>query len=336
MNKVRWGVLSTAGIAQKELLPAFMRSENAVVTAIATGSDIEKAKEIASEFDIEKVYDSYEKLLEDPKIDAVYIPLPNHLHKKWVIEAANKGKHILCEKPAAITREEVLEMKAACEANEVLFMEAFMYYFHPQHARVKELVTSGEVGEVTFMQAGFSFYLDEERRAHTIKMDQEKGGGSLYDVGCYAIHAIRNILGAEPESVHVHAVMDPEYGIDTDAVAYLIFPNGMRASFDSSFNLAMRHEYKVHGTKGSITVPRAFRPDNYGGEGVIQIEKGDGTTTEIVRGDQYCLQVEHLSQAILDGKKTVHHTFENTLDNMAVIDACYASIASGTSEEIKG
>ncbi|MDS9472492.1 Gfo/Idh/MocA family protein [Sporosarcina pasteurii] len=336
MKKVNWGVLSTAGIAQKQLLPAFMRAENAVVTAIATGSDVEKAQEIANKFEIEHVYDSYEKLLDDPTIDAVYIPLPNHLHKQWVIKAAKKGKHILCEKPAAIAREEVLEMKAACEENNVLFMEAFMYYFHPQHARVKEIIDRGEIGEVTFMQAGFSFYMPEERRGNNIRMSQEKGGGSIYDIGSYAIHTIRNILRAEPESVHVHAVMDPDYGIDTDAVGYLNFPNGIRASFDSSFNLAMRHEYKVHGTKGSITVPRAFRPDNYGGEGLIQIEKGDVTTTEIVRGDQYCLQVEHLSQAILDGEKTVHHTFENTLDNMAVIDACYASIASGKSEKIKG
>lgn len=145
MKKVRWGILSTAGIAQKALLPAFSRAENAVVTAIATGSDLAKANEIAEKFQIEKVYDDYEKLLNDPFIDAVYIPLPNHLHKEWVIEAAKNGKHILCEKPAALTAEETAEMIEVCEAKNVLFMEAFMYYFHPQHARVKEIIASGEI-----------------------------------------------------------------------------------------------------------------------------------------------------------------------------------------------
>lgn len=335
MRKVKWGVLSTAGIAQKQLLPAFSRANNAVVTAIATGSNVETAKQVADRFDIETVYDSYEKLLDDPSIDAVYIPLPNHLHKEWAIKAAQRGKHILCEKPAALTTEEVFEIKTVCEDNGVLFMEAFMYYFHPQHNRVKEIIDTGEIGEVTFMQAGFSFYLAEERRAHNIRMSGEKGGGSIYDIGCYAIHAIRNILGEEPESVHVHAVKDSDYGIDTDAVTYLTFPNGIRATFDSSFNLAMRNEYKVYGTKGSITVPRAFRPDNFGGEGIIQIEKDNVTKIESVTGDQYCLQVEHLSQAILDGEKTVRHTFDNTLNNMAVIDACYASIASNKNEKVR-
>src|SRR5690625_3919284 len=136
MEKVRWGILSTAGIAQKELIPAFLRAENAEVTAIASGSGIDRAQEIANRFQIKKVYDSYKRLLHDTEIDAVYIPLPNHLHKKWVMEAARAKKHILCEKPAALHAAEVMEMKAACDEHDVLFMEAFMYYFHPQHDRV--------------------------------------------------------------------------------------------------------------------------------------------------------------------------------------------------------
>ena len=329
MKKVRWGVLSTAGIAQKEQIPAFLRSSNAVVTAIATGSGIEKAIEVAKRFSIEKTYDSYEKLLDDPDIDAVYIPLPNHLHKKWVIEAARKGKHILCEKPAAINAEEVREMENACKENDVLFMEAFMYYFHPQHERVKEIIDAGEIGEVSYMQAGFSFYLDEDRRANSIKMSDETGGGSIYDVGCYAIHSLRNILGAEPETVHVHAVTDPKFRIDTDAVGYLTFPNGVRATFDCSFNLAMRNEYKVFGTKGSITLPRAYRPDNNGGDGLIIIETNGMSRTETITSDQYRNQIEHLSQAILDGEDHVNHDFVNTYNNMRVIDACMESIKTG-------
>ena len=329
MKKVRWGILSTAGIAQKELIPAFKRATNAVVTAIATGSGIEKANDVAERFSIDKTYDSYEKLLADPDIDAVYIPLPNHLHKKWVIEAAKKGKHILCEKPAAINADEFREMELACKEHDVLFMEAFMYHFHPQHERVKEIIESGEIGEVTYMQAGFTFYLEEERRGSNIRMSEQRGGGSIYDIGSYAIHSLRNILGAEPESVHVHAITDPEYHIDTDVVGYLTFPNGIRASFDSSFNLAMRNEYRVFGTKGSIVVPRAYRPDNNGGDGLIIVETNGVSRTETLNGDQYRNEIEHLSQAIMEGNRHLKHDFANTLNNMRAIDACYESIKTG-------
>lgn len=329
MEKIRWGILSTASIAQKALLPAFERAKNAVVTAIATGSNVEKANALAKNFGIEKVYDCYEKLLADPEIDAVYIPLPNHLHKKWVIEAAQKGKHILCEKPAALSAEEFHKMEKVCREQNVYFMEAFMYHFHPQHERVKEIIDAGEIGDVSYMEAGFSFYIDEAERSRNIRMKEVSGGGSIYDVGCYAIHSIRNILRAEPEAVHVHAVMDEGYKIDTDAVGYLRFPNGMRATFDVSFNLAMRHEYKVFGTAGSIIVPRAYRPDKNGGEGLIIVEKEGVTRTETVKGDQYRAQVEHLSQAILTGQEDLYHDLKNTLNNLKVVDACYASIQSG-------
>lgn len=326
MTFVRWGVLSTAGIAQKELIPAFSRALNAKVKAIATQSSIERANEVAERFSIEKTYDSYEELLDDPDIDAVYIPLPNHLHKEWVIKAANKRKHILCEKPIAINEAEFLEMEAACEENNVLLMEAYMYYFHPQHDRVKEIIDSGEIGKVNYMQAGFTYYLPEEDRDKNIRMNKEKGGGSIYDVGCYAIHALRNILRANPETVDVQAVNDPERGIDTDVVAYMTFPNEVRASFDASFNLAPRNEYRIFGTEGSITVPHAFRPDKNEGRGKIIIEKDGDARSETVTGDQYRLQVEHISKAILNGSVELKHTLENTLDNMRVIDACYESI----------
>lgn len=324
MKNVRWGILSTAGIAQKALLPAFGRADNAEVVAIAS-SRLAKAEAVAHTFGIEKAYEGYDALLDDPDIDAVYIPLPNHLHKQWVIKAAKKGKHILCEKPATIHAEEFREMEAICREHGVIFMEAFMYYFHPQHDRVKEIIDSGEIGDVTYMQAGFTFYLDEEKRADNIRMSEEKGGGSIYDIGCYTIHSLRNILRAEPESVHIHAVMDPVYQVDTDVEGYLTFPNGVRATFQSSFSLAFRNEYRIFGTAGSITVPRAYRPDNHGGEGLIIIEKSGSTREETINSDQYKNQVEHISEAILEGTQ-VKHSEVNTLNNLRVIDACYESI----------
>lgn len=330
MTTVNWGVLSTAGIAQKELLPAFGRAANAKVVAIASSSGIEKAKAVAGKFNIEKTYDSYEALLDDPTIDAVYIPLPNHLHKKWVIEAAKKGKHILCEKPVAINAEEFEEMKAVCEEHQVIFMEAFMYHFHPQHARVKEIIASGEIGDVSYMRAAHTFNMKDKES--NVRVKYQSGGGSIYDIGCYAIHAIRNVLGKEPEAVHVKAVMDAS-NIDTAAYAHLTFSDGLHATFDSSFDLADRNEYEVAGTEGRIRIPRAFRPDRNGGEGLIIIEKKGVTRTETLHTDQYRDQVEHISQAILTGDLQLQNDHENTLNNMRVIDACMESVKTG--EEVK-
>ncbi|HLQ71637.1 MAG TPA: Gfo/Idh/MocA family oxidoreductase [Bacillota bacterium] len=328
MKKIRWGILSTAKIAQKELISAFQRSKNAKVIAIASGSSLNKAREIAEEFQIDKAYDSYEKLLGDSEIDAVYIPLPNHLHKKWVIKAAEAKKHILCEKPAALNTAEVIEMKTACEKNNVLFMEAFMHFFHPQHNRVKEIINSGEIGEVRYMRASFSFYLNEKEWEHNFRMNEQNGGGSLYDIGCYTIHSLRNILCVEPETVHSYATLNNAYNVDTDVISYLTFPNNVKATFDISFNATNRCEYEVVGTDGRIIVPRAYRPDLNGGDGLVRVEKQGVIRTETINADQYCNQVSHISAAIQEGKCNVNHDFSNTIHNMKVIDACHASIAS--------
>ncbi|MFD1849735.1 Gfo/Idh/MocA family protein [Oceanobacillus bengalensis] len=326
MKKVRWGVLSTAGIAQAQLIPAFQRANNAEVTAISSGSGIEKAATVAKKLSIEKSYGSYEQLLDDSDIDAVYIPLPNHLHKEWVMKAAEKGKHILCEKPAALNMEELLEMEQACAKHQVIFMEAFMYFFHAQHERVREIINSGEIGDVKLIRAGFSFPLHEEGN---IRYQFKEGGGSMYDIGCYTIHTLRNILEAEPLTVQAHAVIHQKFAVDTDVVAYLQFPNGIRAMFDISFGLTNRSEYEVIGTKGKITVPRAYRPDNQGGDGIIIVDVENVCRTETVNSDQYRNQVEHLSNVILEDHHPIDHDWNNTINNMRTIDACFESIQSG-------
>ncbi|MFP7300316.1 Gfo/Idh/MocA family protein [Neobacillus niacini] len=324
MKKVRWGILSTANIAQKSLIPAFERANNAVVAGIASSSG--KAEEVAAQFNIEKSYTSYEEMLQDPDIDAVYIPLPNHLHKKWTIEAAKHGKHILCEKPASLTAEETKEMVEFCRESNVKFMEAFMYQFHPQHERVREIIKSGEIGDVKFMRSSFSFSLAQ--REDTIKLDPNKGGGSLYDVGCYPIHSIRNILGVEPIEVDVHANVDADYQVDTAAYGYMQMENGVTAQFDCSFDMVFRAEYEVIGTKGQIKVPRAFRPDHYGGEGLVIVQTGAVKREESIFADIYREEVEHISQVILDDSEP-SYTGENAIQNMRVIEACYQSIKSG-------
>lgn len=326
MEKVRWGILSTANIAQEQVIPALIRAKNAEVTAIATGSDRAKAEQIAKTFNIEKVYDNYESLLEDDTIDAVYIPLPNHLHKEWVIKAAEHKKHVLCEKPATLTAQDSEEMMQVCEANDVHFMEAFMYYFHPQHEKVKKLIQSGAIGKVKQMDAGFSFLLEESERATNIRMNREKGGGSLYDLGCYTIHAIRHILESEPVALQVFGELDPHMDVDTETVGYMEMDNGVRATFNTSFDLPMRHEYRILGTEGTIILPRAFRPDLHGGEGKVVIEGPESSSVEYVQGDQYCLQVEHLSEAILRNQPSVKLQKAHTVNNIRAIEASYRSL----------
>ncbi|MGM0902826.1 MAG: Gfo/Idh/MocA family protein [Bacillota bacterium] len=324
MHKVRWGILSTANIALTQVIPAIQRYENTEVIAIASRSG--KAQQAADKLNIPKGYDSYEALLEDSSIDAVYIPLPNHLHKHWVMEAAKRGKHILCEKPAALTADETAEMIQFCRSHNVKFMEAFMYQFHPQHHRVKEILASDAIGEVKQMRASFSFYLDD--RVTNIRMNKEMGGGSIYDVGCYCIHAIRNILESEPLSVHANARIDSETGIDITSVGSMILENGTVATFDCSFDTTFRNEYEIIGTKGRIHVPRAFRPDVVGGEGLILIQNAEGERTEKVSGDIYRSEIAHISQSII--RDLDLSAFEdNTTKNMQVIDACYQSIELG-------
>jgi predicted dehydrogenase len=321
MQKVRWGILSTAKIARTQVIPAIIRSENAEVVAISSSSG--RANETALEFNIPKSFTSYEEMLADPEIDAVYVPLPNHLHKKWVIEAAKQGKHILCEKPAALNAEDTIEMINVCREQNVKFMEAFMYQFHPQHQRVREIIASGEIGEVKLMRSSFSFFL--EQKEGNIRFDKAKGGGSIYDVGCYSIHAIRNILGSEPVSVEAYAEIDPVTGVDLSAVGVLKLENGVRAIFDSSIDMDSRHGYEIVGTKGTIVVPRPFRPDRNGGEGQIIVQKDSVERLERINGDIYRLEVEHFSNAILNDTP-IMYTVENTIQNMRVIDACYQAI----------
>lgn len=331
MRKIRWGILSTANIARTQLIPAIFRADNAEVTAIASRG--EKVHQAAAELNIPKAYESYDELLDDQDVDAVYIPLPNHLHKEWVFKAAQNGKHILCEKPAALTAEEAIEMADICKKHNVKFMEAFMYQFHPQHERVREIIASGEIGDVKLFKSSHSFYL--ENRDSDIRMNAAMGGGSLYDVGCYSIHAIRTVLKSEPVEVHAFAEMDSSANVDLSAFAFLMLENGVPAVIDCSFDMIARNEYEVVGTKGSIKVPYAFRPDAInGGIGNVIVEVGGLKREEKIPGDIYRLEVEHFSNTILNNLEPLN-SGESTVKNMHVINACYESIATGKRIKVK-
>ncbi|MRX71767.1 gfo/Idh/MocA family oxidoreductase [Bacillus lacus] len=330
MNKVTWGILSTAHIARTQFIPAIGRAENAEVAGISSrGSKVHAA---ASELSIAKAYESYEELLEDSDIQAVYIPLPNSLHSEWVAKAAKSGKHVLCEKPLALNTEEALSMFQVCREADVQLMEAFMYQFHPQHKRVREIILSGEIGEVKIFKSSHSFYL--ANRDSDIRMVKEMGGGSLYDVGCYSIHAMRTILNEEPVRVNVIADIDSESQVDLSAYGIVKMESGITGMFDCSFDAAGRNEYEVIGTEGTIKVPYAFRPDINGNIGHVIVEKPGSVRTEKIAGDIYRAEVEIFSEAILSGKG-VSHLEASTIQNMKVIDACYESIEKGSSVEVQ-
>ncbi|WP_138419496.1 Gfo/Idh/MocA family protein [Aquibacillus sediminis] len=326
MKKIQWGVLSTAKIGRTQVIPAIQRSKNGEVAAIASRGG-EKAREVAKSLNIPTAYDSYEALLEDQTIDAVYIPLPNSLHKEWVIEAAKQGKHILCEKPAALNSSELKEMLLACEMYKVTFMEAFMYQFHPQHQLVKEWIQAGEIGDVAFARASFSFVLND---GSNIRMNSDLGGGSLYDIGCYTIHSLRHVLDEEPTNVYASAKLHPELNVDTTVAGVLNFASGIRASFDCSFASIPRNEYEIIGSKGKIEVKGAYRPDqNEDGNGSVRLIKDNNEVIErSIEGDQYKLQVEHFADCLLENKQP-SYTIENMIHHTTVMDSCYESIDTG-------
>lgn len=307
------------------LIPALHDTENAELTAIASGSG--RAKEAARQFQIAKAYDSYEALLDDPEIEAVYIPLPNGLHAEWVKKAAGAGKHVLCEKPAALTAAESESMMEECRKHDVLFMEAFMYQFHPQHEKVKELIASGEIGNVKLMRSHFVYQLSD---AQNVRFDHALGGGCLYDVGCYCIHASRHILGEEPLKAYAQAHQDVQTGVDVTTAGILTFEDDVQALFDTSFEASPHEAYEVIGEKGHIEVSAPFRPDiRPDGNGQVTLKKDDGTEKEfLIPGDAYTLEVEHFSRCIAEGRQPMNTT-ESTINNMKVIDACYESINSG-------
>ncbi|GGF20386.1 deoxyfructose oxidoreductase [Halobacillus andaensis] len=318
---MKWGILSAANIAKKALIPAIQRTEGAEAFAIASQSG--KAREFAEQFEIPQTYESYESLLADPNVEAVYIPLPNHLHKEWTIKAAEAGKHVLCEKPAAIHQSDVNEMIEACNQNGVYFLEAFMYQFHPQHQKVKELIDSGVIGDVSLVRASFSFYF--YRSNYNIRLDAGKGGGALWDVGCYGVHSALHLIDQEVSRVTATAKLDEEYHVDTTSSASLLLENGVIVQVDCSFDAAARNTYEVIGSEGVITVHDAYRPDKKNHEGKITVENEQGVKEFVEQGDQYSLQVENFMKAIVN-KKSLETYHKETIRYLGAMEAIQEKI----------
>lgn len=327
IQTLKWGILGTAKIARTVMIPAMRTAANALPVAVA--SEHGKAAEVAREFGIPRAHDSFQALLEDPEVEAVYIPLPNSLHAEWTIAAARHGKHVLCEKPAALSLDEARRMQQVCDEQGVRLMEGYMYRQHPQHQRIRALLEEGMIGELRHVRGHFSFPLD--LAAPSIKLDRRLGGGSLNDVGCYPLDVIRRLLGM-PEAVSVMGEIDPHHDVDLTASGTLRFADGRLAEFTSSFRQAMTHRYELIGTLGRITASRAFRPDKHEGKGLIMIHGDQGKPrSERLTGDQYPAQLDHFA-AWVHGDDRYAADADDVLEQASLIDACQRSIRSGRAE----
>ena len=325
---VRWGVLGAANIAVAKVIPAMMRSTRSRVVAIAS-RDQSKAAAAAKTLGIPRAHGSYEALLADPEVDAVYNPLPNHLHVPWSIRAAQAGKHVLCEKPIALSAAEAEELRTARDRTGVLIGEAFMVRAHPQWLEARRLVESGSIGPLRLVSGHFSYYRRDPR---DIRSRPEYGGGALMDIGCYPITISRWMFAAEPIEVIAQIERDPEYGVDRLASALLRFAAG-QAVFACSGQLVPFQRMEIFGTTGRIQVEIPFNapPDR-----PCRIVVDDGSALgglsakpiEFPTVDQYTLQADRFSDAIR-GRGTIPVSIDDAVGNMAVIDALFRSADSG-------
>jgi len=320
MSKVRWGVLSTAKIGIEKVIPAMQQGEFSEIVAIASRSK-SNADARTSQLNIPASYGSYEELLNDTSIDAVYIPLPNNLHVPWAIKALNANKHVLCEKPIALTSAEAEQLLiAAREKPHLKIMEAFMYRFHPQWQHAKKLVNDGEIGELKTIQSVFSYYNVDPKN---IRNQKDTGGGGMMDIGCYCISLSRFIFGKEPERVFGIVDYDPELQTDRLASAILDFSPGT-SSFTCSTQLTPYQRVNIFGTKGRIEIEIPFNaPLNEPTKIWIQSKTG---IQEIVfeAANQYTIQGDLFSRAILDNT-TVPTELEDAVNNMKIIEAIIES-----------
>ncbi|HUI78333.1 MAG TPA: Gfo/Idh/MocA family oxidoreductase [Bryobacteraceae bacterium] len=327
-SKVRWAVLGVARIATEKVIPAMQRSESCEVVAIASRS-LGRATEAARRLGIPKAFGSYEEVLQDPEIEAVYNPLPNHLHVPWSIRAAEAGKHVLCEKPVAMSVEECRKLMAVRDRTGVKMGEAFMVRTHPQWLRARELVRSGEIGNLRAIMGAFSFF---NRDPANIRNVREFGGGGLMDIGCYPIQMSRFLFEAEPQRVTALIEYDPEYQVDRLSSAVLGFPSG-HCVFTCSTQLVYYQRIQILGTKGRIEVEVPFNPSPQRNSRLLvdsgaDLWGGGIRIEELPACDQYTIQADSFCRAVRNNGD-VPTPLEDSLANMAVIEAVLESARTG-------
>ena len=315
IDKVRWGILGAANIALRKVIPAMQRSPWCDITAIAS-RDLSKAKQAAAELNIPNAYGSYEELLADNAVEAVYNPLPNHLHVPWTIKAAEAGKHVLCEKPIALNAPEARTLIDVRDRTGVRIQEAFMVRTHPQWLETRRLIHSGRIGSLRSITGFFSYFNPDPEN---IRNKLDFGGGALMDIGCYPITISRWIYDAEPRRVLGVIERDPEFGTDTLTTAVLDFPDG-HSTFTCSTRLAPYQRMIFHGTEGRIEVLIPFNAPNDRPTQILL----DDQLIEFPICDQYEIQGSLFSQALRENREQPIR-LEDAINNMAVIDAVFKS-----------
>jgi predicted dehydrogenase len=329
-------VLGVARIATKKVIPAMQRGAWTTVDAIAS-RDLSKAREAARELGLAKAYGAYDALVADPDIDAVYIPLPNHLHVEWATRAAEMGKHVLCEKPIGLTAADAEHLIRVRDRTGVLIQEAFMVRTHPQWLRARAIAASGQIGDVRSIVGNFSFFNDDP---HNIRHKKEYGGGGILDIGCYLVNTARMIYGAEPRRVCALIEESERFGIDWLASMMLDFGDARHAIGTCSMQLAYGQRIVISGSLGRVEIEIPFnapadRPCRIFVEDAPPGEVPTRRIVELDICDQYTIQGDLFSQAVRDGKPAPY-PLEDSVKNMRVIDALFRSGAAGTWERVAG
>jgi D-xylose 1-dehydrogenase (NADP+, D-xylono-1,5-lactone-forming) len=317
-DPVRWGIIGAANIGVRAVAPAIRASSNGKLVAVGSRNSQHAAELYAFAPNV-RIYDSYEAIIEDPAIEAVYIPLPNSLHAEWTIKALQAGKHVLCEKPLAVTREQGEEMVDVAHASQKLLMEAFMYRFHPQIIWALEQVRLDAIGPIRLVRASFSF--DIRSHAENIRLQSELAGGSLMDVGCYPLNLFRAVYEHAPLSVAARVHVTSPTSVDLATNAVLDYGEGRFGILDASFGLPSRQGAEIIGETGIITLPVPFTPGSYDMTAFVT-QNGQMTEQTFVGVDQYQLEVEHFAQCIRSGHDPILPLSE-TLENLATIEAIY-------------
>jgi D-xylose 1-dehydrogenase (NADP+, D-xylono-1,5-lactone-forming) len=318
-DKIRWGIMSTANIARGRFVPAVAASEHGMVAAVASRS-IDKARQLARDFDIPSAYGSYQELLDDPNVNAVYIALPNSEHADWSIRCAEAGKPALCEKPLASNAAQARLAVDAFASRGLVFAEGFMYRFHPQTERVKALVDAGQLGDVKVISAAFTFVGREDE----IAMNKALAGGSLMDVGCYCVNVMRYMLGEEPEHVSATALWGEQTGVDETFVGTLVFPSGAVGHFDSGLRAHQTHAYEIRGTRGRIAVDPGFDIDPLQDTVIRCWSEAGYTAIQIAAANHFVTMADDFALALLEGRRP-RFSAEDGVHNMRVIDRLFAA-----------
>jgi predicted dehydrogenase len=340
MKQMNFGILGAARIAAGALIPAIGKASNARVVAVAA-RDGSRAKNYAAQHGIRVSYDDYDTMLADPKIEAIYNPLPGSLHAPWTIRALKAGKHVLCEKSFSLNAAEAEEVAQVSKKTGKMVMEAFMWRFHPQVQTAKQIIASGEIGELTLIRPSFSFLLQSPG---DIRWVAKLGGGAIFDIGTYCVSGSRTFAGREPLSVAAYASWTTKGhsgggNCDYDCVGVLDFGDGLRSVFDCSFAQPFKQRVELVGSKGSITLTEPWVP----GRDTKGRDQGHGTAAPhlLVNGkkvpsvaaDQYQLMVEHFVRAAR-GKEALKYPVEDSIRQARVLDAVFASVRKGKTVKV--